>query len=177
MRRGTSAFTERQTTVRAMRALLLGVGLIASALVATPAQAASSTYQEPQVQWARNVHVHGSTATVLAKYRCWGGNDGTHLWVSLKQGPKISAMTVNELVNTPGTSGLADAWYDTHAGIECNGKWQVQRYTVSKEFGTLHAGDKAFLQFCLFDSTAASGPDADLSHGFAYNYRFVKVHP
>jgi hypothetical protein len=158
--------------------LLGGATLVASALVAAPpAQAAGSAYQDPQVHWARNVHVHGATATVLAKYRCWGGNEGTHLWVSLKQGAKISAMTVEELVSTNGTSALADAWYDTHAAINCNGKWQVQRYTVSREFGTLKSGGKAFLQFCLFDSTAESGPDADLSQGFAYDYRFVKVHP
>jgi hypothetical protein len=45
---------------------------------------------------------------------------------------------------------------------------------VGREKGTLERGS-AFLQFCLFDST--SDPTGqDLSHGFAYDCKLVKVH-
>ena len=160
------------------------VALSAPAAATAATTSTSSGYQNPEVAWVYKAYIHKnmSSAAVLAKYRCWGGDTGTHLWVSLKQGPKISAMTPEELVNAEGTSALARNYYDSHpgddpgtTGIHCNGEWQVQRFTVHKQKGQLRPG-RAWLQFCLFDSTADSGPDADLSHGFAYSYKFMKVH-
>jgi len=148
--------------------------------VGGPVQAEKATYKPPKVAWAGHVHAKGGVATVLAKYRCFGGNEGTHLWVSLKQGGGIKGKTAKQLSNMEGTSKLARAWYDTNAvdpsrtTINCNGKWHVHRYTVAREKGTLHRGS-AFLQFCLFDST--SDPTGqDLSKGFAYKYRLAHVH-
>jgi hypothetical protein len=166
--------------MRGIKALVSAAALAVTTLVATPA-ASAAAYQAPVVQWAHNVHVSGDTATVQAKYKCYGGNVGTHLWVSLKQGDRISALTIDELVNMEGTSAIADAWYDSHpgedpgtVGITCNGQWQVQTFTVHAEFGTLNAHEKAFLQFCLFDNTAT---DSNFPQGFAYAYRFVTPLP
>jgi hypothetical protein len=117
---------------------------------------------------------------VDAKYRCWGGNENTHLWVSLKQGGGITGKTAAELSQMEGTSAIARAWYDTNVvdpalvTINCNGQWHHHRYTVAREKGTLYKGS-AFLQFCLFDSTA-DPTGQDLSYGFAYKYELVNVH-
>ena len=87
-----------------------------------------------------------------------------------------------------GTSALADAWYDSHPmGLTCNGKFQNQEFTIWREganaenpshpaaWNPLKAGD-AFLQFCLFDSTAMdAGPD-NPDQGFGYLYEYVRVH-
>jgi len=150
------------------------------ALVAAPADATHRpTYRPPQVAWVSDAKVSGDTASVVAKYRCYGGNEGTHLWVSLKQGDEIAARTDEELSQMEGTSQLARAWYDTNVidptkvTLNCNGRWQVQRYTVGREKGQLYRGT-AFMQFCLFDSTADPTGE-DLSYGFAYEYRTVKV--
>lgn len=162
-----------------MRIAMAAVALaLPAALLAGPVDAAPATYKDPQVQWAGNVHVDGDTATVLAKYRCWGGNnEATHLWVSLKQGGGIDDFTAAELAEMEGTSGIAEAWYDTNVtgdtALNCNGKWHVQRYTVAREFGTLKRGS-AWLQFCLFDSTST---DNNFPQGFAYAYPKVNVHP
>jgi hypothetical protein len=83
------------------------------ALAAAPAQAQESaqpsTYHNPQVAWVRDAHARGGTASVLAKYRCWGGNQNTHLWVSLKQGGGITGKTAQELSQMEGTSAIAAA--------------------------------------------------------------------
>jgi hypothetical protein len=148
------------------------------------AQAAQVAYADPQVAWVHNVKSTDDSATLVAKYRCWGGNEGTHLWVSLKQGGGISG-PADELAQQEGTSAVAASWYDSHPeNVVCNGKWQIQQFTVYREQGIpgyhpeawkpLVAGP-AFLQFCLFDSTAEAGPDADLSQGFGYLYSYVPV--
>ncbi|MDQ2750232.1 MAG: hypothetical protein M3Y44_12020 [Actinomycetota bacterium] len=163
----------------------MAVAIAAPMLVmAAPAQAHGdgehSTYHSPEVAWAGHVQAHGGSATVLAKYRCWGGNENTHLWVSLKQGGGIEGKTAAELAQLEGTSALARAWYDTNVvdpakvTINCNGRWHVHEYTVAREKGTLERGS-AFLQFCLFDSTA-DPTGQDLSYGFAYKYILVNVH-
>ncbi len=166
--------------MRGMRIVMAAVAALAlpAALLAGPAAAAHATYRPPQVQWAGNVHVDCNTATVLAKYRCWGGNnEATHLWVSLKQGGGIDDFSAEQLAQMEGTSLIAEAWYDTNVtgdtALNCNGKWHVQRYTVAQEFGTLERGS-AFLQFCLFDSTST---DTNFPQGFAYEYVKVNVRP
>jgi hypothetical protein len=131
------------------------------------------------VAWVKQVQATGDQATVLAKYRCYGGDEGTHLWVSLKQGGDIDKYSAKKLANMEGTSALARSWYDTNVvdpstvTLTCDGTWQVQRYTLGREKGTLVKG-RAFLQFCLFDSTA-DPTGQDLSYGFAYKYKFVHV--
>ena len=167
-----------------MRKLLLAAAaLVAPFVITAPAGAARVAYDNPQVAWVHNVKATADSATLLAKYRCWGGNEGTHLWVSLKQGGGIVG-SPDDLAAQEGTSAIADSWYDSHPeGVVCNGQWQIQHFTVNRElaipgfhgdWSSLLSGP-AFLQFCLFDSTAESGPDADLSHGFGYLYSFVPV--
>src|SRR3712207_64736 len=83
-----------------LTALATGALVAASA----PAMAAPAT-SAPEVAWVNTnvvVSADRSEATVLGKYRCSGGEEGTHLWVSVKQGPDIY----------PGhtSSRYADAW-------------------------------------------------------------------
>jgi len=147
---------------------------------AAPAHAAQAAYANPEVEWVHNVKATADSATLFAKYRCWGGDEGTHLWVSLKQGGGISG-PADELAAQEGTSGIAASWYDSHPeSVVCNGTWQIQEFTAYREMGipgyhpeaweSLVAGP-AFLQFCLFDSTATE----DLSRGFGYLYSYVPV--
>jgi hypothetical protein len=147
----------------------------------TEAAAAPADYSQPQVEWVQDVKATADSATLFAKYRCWGGNEGTHLWVSLKQGGGITGQTIDQLVQEEGTSAIAAAWYDNHPdGVVCDGKWQIQQFTIYREHGIpgYHPADwaslvegSAFLQFCLFDSQATD----DLSSGFAYLYTFEDV--
>ncbi|MGY2702257.1 hypothetical protein ACVW2K_001841 [Nocardioides sp. HB32] len=177
-----------QETVMRRSGALTAVAALALSLVAAGQPHAgadvagrAAAYHHPKVAFVGHARaLPGGRAEVLAVYRCWGGNRGTHLWVSLKQGGQIDDHTAKELSQMEGTSELARAWYDTNpvaprkVQINCNGRWQVQRYVVKREKGTLRAG-RAFMQFCLFDSH--SDPQGqDLSKGFAYNYRFVYVH-
>jgi len=172
--------------MRKARRTLAGVAALAVlpvAALAGPSAAADDEYQEPEVAWAGRVYAHGDVALVTARYRCWGGNEGTHLWVSLKQGRRISARSAEELAQMQGTSRLARAWYDTNAttgevgpaSINCDGTWHRQSYVLGSVKGDLRPlGRNAYLQFCLFDSTADS-QSMDLSHGFAYKYGFRPV--
>jgi hypothetical protein len=151
--------------------------LIASALTATTADAATTTYAQPQVAFTgSNIHVSpdGSKAYVLGKYRCWGGREGTHLWVSVKQGPLLD-------LDEHSSSQYADSWYDTNwnyandpAGltVDCDGHWHATRFVLKQVegFDALTDGP-ALVQFCLFDSKATE----DLSSGFAADYRFSTV--
>jgi hypothetical protein len=166
------------TTIAALVAPLLLVASNAPADGAT-APAAKATYHPPQVAFVGHVRAKGGKARVQAVYRCWGGNEGTHLWVSLKQGGGIKGKTLRQLNRMEGTSEIARAWYDTNVvdpskvTINCNGKWQVHKYTVAREKGTLRAG-KAYMQFCLFDSHA--DPEGMSNKGFAFNYQLLRVH-
>jgi hypothetical protein len=167
---------------RTTAGLIAGVTLTAGMAIApATSQAGASTYQPPKIAWVHSAFTHGATATVQSKYRCFGGNENTHLWVSLKQGRKISAMSLSELANAEGTSQIARAWYDNNVpegrqdnALNCDGTWNIQTYTLAREKGHLRKG-KAYLQFCLFDSTANPNPEEDPGPGFVYEYKFVKV--
>ncbi len=145
--------------------------LASGALVAAsaPAMAAPATSAAPEVAWVNTnvvVSADRSEATVLGKYRCSGGEEGTHLWVSVKQGPDIY----------PGhtSSRYADAWYDTNfnftednpAGltVDCDGKWHTERITVKQVFGQLTRGE-AYVQWCMYDSTGAYAGGSDDPEG------------
>jgi hypothetical protein len=136
---------------------------------AGPASAASAALAvgEPEVAWVNQniiLSPDQSSATVLGKYRCSGGETGTHLWVSVKQGPALDAEHT--------TSEFASAWYDTNynyatdpAGltVDCDGHWHVSRITVKPVFGTLTAGS-AYVQWCLYDSVGGfAGPSSFLT--------------
>ena len=149
---------------------------LAMVMIGAPSIAKPVPYADPQVAWTgHNVILapDGSQAYVLGKYRCWGGRAGTHLWVSVKQGPGLSE---------PDHTGSSDAqaWYDTNwnfqnseAGltVNCNGHWHVTRYVLKPEFGELHPGT-VYVQFCLFDHT---GNEENFPQGFAFNYSWKPV--
>ena len=147
-----------------------GVAISAVALLAMGAPTASA--DGPQVAWTgMNVHVSpdGTTAYINGKYKCSGGEEGTHLWVSVKQGDGISPENTS--------SEDADAWFDTNwnfgeseAGltVDCDGHWHVSRVELRQVFGELHDGI-AFIQFCLFDSTGSE------ETGFAFDYSWKQV--
>ena len=164
------------TAIAALAAPMLLVGTHAPADGAT---AGKAEYHHPQVAFVGHARAHGGKATLQAVYRCWGGNEGTHLWVSLKQGGGIKGKTLAQLSKMEGSSKIARAWYDTNVvdpakvTINCNGKWQVHRYTVAREKGTMRNG-KAFMQFCLFDSH--SDPEGMSNKGFVFNYQLLRVH-
>jgi hypothetical protein len=139
---------------------------------AAPASAASAV-GEPEIAWVNDnvfLSADGSSATVLGKYRCSGGQPGTHLWVSVKQGPGIDAEHTS--------SEFASAWYDTNyyfgqdpAGmtLDCDGRWHVSRITVKPVFGTLDAGS-AYIQWCVYDSIGGDASQnqfspVKISHG------------
>jgi hypothetical protein len=167
-------------------AALAALAVPAVALIAPAEASAATTYKAPVVKSIGKVRYHGDLATVDATYKCYGGNEGTHIWVSLKQGPQIASKTIDQLVALEGTSAIAKAYYDTNPTdqqevyIVCNGHTQHQTFKLTREEGKdrLTAADKkkTFLQFCLFDSHSPQGPGADpTSAGFAYAYEFVDV--
>jgi hypothetical protein len=163
----------------AIVAVLSAAALAFSSPASASAPASASTYQPPQVAWVSDVLVgpHAGQAYVLGLYRCFGGREGTHLWVSVKQGPGVKL---------PDHTSSADAasWYDTNwnfatepAGLtaNCNGHWQLSPIVLKPEqgpWGPLKTGT-GYVQFCLFDSTAPPGDTP--SQGFAYNYGFKRV--
>src|SRR3954449_9861306 len=77
-----------------VRGIKVVLGAMAAAGLLTvsvggPVQAEKATYKPPKVAWAGHVHAKGGGAPVFAKFRCFGGNEGTHLLVSLKEGGGI----------------------------------------------------------------------------------------
>ena len=164
-------------TLNKLAASAFGVGALAvTALSAAPAQAQQTDYAQPQVAWTgKNIHVSpdGSTAFVLGKYRCWGGEEGTHLWVSVKQGPDLD-------LDEHSSSQYAESWADTNwnfaedpAGLtaDCDGHWHVSRVVLKQVEGFAELQDgPGLVQFCLFDSRTY-GDDL----GFAWDYRFSTV--
>ena len=148
-----------------------GTAGAAVALIALGMPAA--TAEEPQVSWTGmniNVSPDGSTAYINGKYKCDGGEEGTHLWVSVKQGEALDDEHTG--------SQYADAWYDTNwnfsesnpAGltVDCDGHWHVARYELRQVFGELEDGI-AFVQFCLFDSSGSE------ESGFKFDYSWKNV--
>lgn len=144
----------------------------AIAAVSLPGPALADDYRPPQVAWTgMNISVSpdGGSAWINGKYNCVGGEEGTHLWVSVKQGPGLD--------DEHTSSSDADAWYDTNwnfedseAGltVDCDGRWHTTRYELKREFGDLVDGP-AFVQFCLFDSTGSE------ETGFAFDYSWKQV--
>jgi hypothetical protein len=130
---------------------------LTAAFVPASTAVAEAELPAPEVAFVGDnvvVSANGAEATVLAKYRCYGGEEGTHLWVSVKQD--------GEDLEGEGSSARARAWYDTNyqyaedpAGqtIACDGRWHATRFTVKlvDGWGEL-ARRTAYVQFCAFDN-------------------------
>jgi hypothetical protein len=164
----------RIRTARPVVALVVAVLSLGFGTIALEAPAQAWPYKAPVVKSTGHVRFTHSHAFVRATYRCYGGNQNTHVWVSVKQGPKITAMSLKQLKKAEGTSRIARSWYDTNTTdpqrvyVVCDGTWQHQTFRLSREKGRLHHG-RAFVQFCLFDSHA-DPTGQDLSKGFAFKY-------
>jgi hypothetical protein len=158
-----------------VRSVIAGIA-VTMMVLASPATAKPKPYADPEVDWVgRNVHVSpdGSKAFVVGKYRCYGGRSGSHLWVSVKQGPDLQEPDQTG-------SSYADAWYDTNCNFEnseagltvdCDGHWHVARITMKQVFGELTDGP-GYVQFCLFDNTST---ETNFPQGFAQDYGFRTV--
>jgi hypothetical protein len=159
----------------ARKAWAVAASAAALAAMGTPS-AVGAAYADPQVAWTGmniNVAPDGSAAYIDGKYKCYGGEEGTHLWVSVKQGANVDPDHTS--------SSDADAWYDTNwnysdsdpdgLNVNCDGHWHVTRYELRPEFGELQDGI-AFVQFCLFDST---GNEDNFPTGFAFDYSWKTV--
>lgn len=137
--------TLRTTTVLASAALL-GLQLASAA----PASAGyGKTWEAPEVSYTKgNVFAFGDRAEVRAKYRCAPGTEGTHVWVSIKQGPGD--------LTAEGSSAIAKAHYDTNVEgfseeVVCDGEWQRLSVPVVRHQakGQLERGE-AYVQFCFY---------------------------
>lgn len=168
--------------VKAAAVGLAGLGLVTAA--STPAVAkAQPEYSPPAVEWVSPV-VHANAASgaavVHAKYRCYGGNEGTHLYIGVKQGPEVNATDHT-------SSQYARTFYSTNwnadgpgLSLNCDGVSHNTSFVVKPDpyWGgaagapALSTG-QAFVQFCIFDSTAVG--ESDLSQGFAFDYSMRKV--
>ena len=147
--------------------------LIAGVLTGAALPATADVLPAPEVSWVNeNVIVTGADGTqaqLLAKYRCYGGEEGTHLWASVKQG--------GDDLEGEGSSARATSWYDTNyqyandpAGqtINCDGHWHATRFTVKLVEGWEElASGPAWVQFCVFDSTGG--------FGYSYGWKTVRV--
>jgi hypothetical protein len=140
--------------------------LVIAGIAVPAASATAAELPAPEIAWVGDhVVANGGNAFIQAKFRCWGGETGTHLWASIKQGgPDPTA---------EGSGMTSAAWYDTNyqyandpAGqtIDCDGRWHVQRFTVKlvdHPFGTDYVSGSlqngaAWVQFCVFDSSASA---------------------
>ena len=181
---------------RLLASVLSAGALAAASLVAGPSAQAAGPAQEwrpADISYAKIVKVEKTHAHVVARYRCFGGNnERTHVWVSIKQGPKITAMPLKELIASEGTSQISKAWYNSNIpapGSEpialtanCDGRWHRDSYKIyrqleltnadgtTRSLGKLRTG-RVFLQYCLIDSFA--NPD-DQSDPTGVNWKYSK---
>ena len=165
---------------RVIAVALLALGLVGMMLAGTAS--ATPTYEPPVIHWVSSpVHAYSNgTAEVRGRYTCWGGNANTHLFIAIKQGPRVNATTHT-------SSSYAKTFYSTNwnsdgpgLSLNCNGKEQHGRFTLKPDPYWAEAGNNppplkngaAFVQFCLFDSTNTGESDPN---GFALDYAMNTV--
>lgn len=159
---------------------LMTAGLLAG--IGTATAAPKGGYSQPTVQWVSptvlaSSHAGGGGAIVQARYQCWGGDVGTHLFIAVKQGELISPENTG--------SANATAFYSTNWGsdgpslaLHCDGASHNQSFRLVNDpywWNTAAApklvSGSALIQFCLFDSTSSEGSDS----GFALDYSMGTV--
>ncbi len=156
----------------------VGLGVAASAAVAA-APAGADPYFPPQVLKVQNVveaPAYTHTAIVRATYQCWGGNAHTHLFIAVKQGPRVNATTHT-------SSDYARTFYSTNwnsdgpgLSLNCDGQVHKRAFLLKPQPGFVQRQvlltGPAFVQFCLFDSTNTGENDPN---GFAFDYSMRQV--
>jgi hypothetical protein len=181
---GQSAWYRREhQTMRKTRAFLVAAATM-SALVgaATSASAAPATYQEPTVQSISTTVLASSAdsgfALVQARYRCYGGDTGTHLFIAVKQGPDVSPVNPS---SSPSMTGFYSTNYKSDGpgmSLHCDGASHSQVFRLKNDPYWLKAQQNlpltsgpALVQFCLFDSTSTENSDT----GFVFDYEMKTV--
>jgi hypothetical protein len=158
-------------------AVVIALGMLVASIGHANAAKPTSGYQPPIVNWMDPVvHYYADgSAVVHAQYTCWGGNEGTHLFIGLKQGPLVDT-------DAHSSSQYANTFYSTNwnadgpgLSLNCNGTKQNQLFTLYDDPYWAHAGEgrtftngTALVQFCLFDSTQSES-------GAVFHYTMQKI--
>jgi hypothetical protein len=166
---------------RFVSAFVAAAALVVAVAGPVGATAPSSAYANPVVDWVQPTVVANpdGTATVHARYTCSGGNVGTHLYIGIKQGPEINATDHT-------SSQYAQTFYSTNwnadgpgLALNCNGQTQNAKFVLKPDAWFWNAANapllssgRAFVQFCILDSTNTG--EGDLN-GFAFDYSMRKV--
>jgi hypothetical protein len=166
-----------------IRSLITSLTLLSGGLVAAAPSAGAVDYAPPRVYSIAPIVTAGDgTAYVTATYQCYGGEGGgSHLYIGLKQGPKVNATNHS-------TSDWSTTFYSTNWNIfvngglvaTCDGTKRTDTFELHPDPFWAHAGDApdlrtraALVQFCLFDSHN-SGAEDDTT-GFAWKYQMRGV--
>ena len=161
--------------------LLAAAALLAITAAPVAAARPTSDYQNPVVDWVQPTVIARAdgTATVHAQYTCYGGNEGTHVYIGVKQGPLVNATDHT-------SSQYADTFFSTNWNsdgpgltLTCDGKQHTQGFVVQPDpywagaaGAPLLSSGQAFVQFCIFDSHNTGENDPT---GFAFDYSMRKV--
>jgi hypothetical protein len=130
----------------AMVAAIVASSTFLPALIGTSVAGAAPAGPQAEITKVQLIN-NRNDALVTANYRCSGGEfgEGTHLWVSVKQGgPDPSA---------PESGESTTSWYDDHPKVVCDGNWHHTSYTLDLHSDKTRAhGGQVWAQFCLFES-------------------------
>jgi hypothetical protein len=160
--------------------LLAAAALLAVTAGPVAAARPTSGYHNPVVDWVQptvTARADG-TATVHAQYTCYGGNERTHVYIGVKQGPLVNATNHT-------SSQYAETFYSTNwnadsgpNALHCDGHKHNQTFVVKPDAfwnaanAPLLSSGRAFVQFCVFDSHNQGEMDPT---GFAFDYSMRKV--
>ena len=161
--------------------LLAAAALLAVSAAPVAAARPTSDYQNPVVNWVQPTVIAQAdgTATVHAQYTCYGGNEGTHVYIGVKQGPLVNATDHT-------SSQYAETFYSTNwnsdsgvNALHCDGHKHNQTFVLQPDpywagaaGAPLLSSGIAFVQFCVFDSHNTGETDPT---GFAFDYSMRKV--
>jgi hypothetical protein len=161
--------------------LLAAAALLAITAAPVAAARPTSDYQNPVVDWVQPTVTAKAdgTATVHAQYTCYGGNEGTHVYIGVKQGPLVNATDHT-------SSQYAETFYSTNwnsdsgvNALHCDGRKHNQTFVLQPDpywagaaGAPLLSSGRAFVQFCIFDSHNTGEMDPT---GFAFDYSMRKV--
>ena len=115
--------------------LLAAAALLAITAAPVAAARPTSDYQNPVVDWVQPTVIAQAdgTATVHAQYTCYGGNEGTHVYIGVKQGPLVNATDHT-------SSQYAETFYSTNwnsdsgvNALHCDGHKHNQTFVLQPD--------------------------------------------